>query len=483
MDDPDDVPASVPAPAGAEPSAPAAPKPLPKAPRVNTILADRKDSAGPKVSLDDLINFLRRFEGAPGSQPGAGAQQPNVSKEQRKFRKFDAAAAKPAQPPPGAAGGEASAAPIDPATDNPEGLKAAGAARADDGSIVTGVTFKGARKPKVQTRNALLGFLMQGVALLLMVACFFLGRVTVTPGALKPAPARAAADQPPKAMSPADMNQLDQGIAAESAGDARKAAAIFERLRHGATHINGLDYQSAWLAYQMGDMESAHTLLDRSIVEGENVGESYDLRGLIANQRQARHGLHDLEAATQTDPFDAGGFFHWGEALRRLGKPQEALVHLIQAAERADSPAARATYLLKARLTQIELGQQEQFAHELAAEMALPKPPVEWVLTAAAQDMHNGDYPAAVADLNRARQLMDPSQLALELRDYFFMEYADKEALKGIYAEILGPPAAGRPARTPAQTAPIAPTPADGLPATLSAPAVPEASAAPPFGQ
>jgi tetratricopeptide (TPR) repeat protein len=267
------------------------------------------------------------------------------------------------------------------------------------------------------------------------------------------------------------MGLIDQAVDAAAAGDAKKAAAVLDQVRHTSGHIDGLDYQLALLAFASGDFPSAMLSLNRSIAEGEEVGACYGQRGLIANQRGPARGLHDFEAATQSAPFDAKGFFYWGEALRRSGKPQEALIHLRQAVERASTPAEQANYQLKVRLTQIELGREKEFAPELAAEMALARPPGDWVLTAAAQDMHSGNFAAAAADLNRARQLMDPAQLSGALRDYFFQGYRTEVPLARIYSEIMLPSTPSEPTPTPAAT------PAEALSLTLTAP--PGASPAP----
>jgi tetratricopeptide (TPR) repeat protein len=475
MADSDDAPS----PGGTPPSGAASspvgtPEPLPKAPRINPPTAAQRrgetSAAGPEepvedIDLEDLVAWARSLDGtAAAPSPPAEHQAPRshsrrrqLSHEKRKFHKFDPVAAKPEHPPLEAREGEAVERPPDAENDPPAG------AGDDDEEVrvAVGDPRQGLRRTKAPPRSLLSSLAIQGFIVFLMGASFYLGRLTLptnpaTP-AKKAAPIPAESDKAPDILSAPIMSLLDQAIAAENAGDAKKATALFDQARHDGGHIQGLDYQLAMLSYHSGDLPSALLMLNRSLAEGENAGQSYGLRGMIANRKGPAKGLHDFEAGTQADPFDPTSFFYWGEALRRTGQPREALVHLLQASQRARSAAELATYQLKVRLTQIELGQDKEFAQELAAQMASSHPAPEWVLTAAALDMHREDYAAAAADLARAEQLMDRAALAQALRDYFFYSYADKPQLAALYAAILPP----LPKPAPAVITPAEPLPTD----------------------
>jgi tetratricopeptide (TPR) repeat protein len=312
----------------------------------------------------------------------------------------------------------------------------------------------------------------QCVVVGLMGSCYLLGRMTL-PGRIPAAvPPNAAAEgkEPatPLGVPEPAMGVIDQALAAQNAGDSENAFRLLDQLRRDGGHINGLDFQLGWLAYQRGDYPGALLALNRSIAEEEEVGSSYDLRGLIAGG--PRPGMTaDFEAATQANPFDAIAFFHWGEALRRSGKPRQALIRLRQALDRAQTPATQSLFGLKIRLAEIELGEEKNFAPALAAALARPQPASEWLLTAAAQEMRGGNYSAAAAHLEEARQVSGSAVIGSALLDYFFQGYADKPEMAGVYAEIPGPP---MPPMPPAPAAFVGPAglPAVALPAPIAAP-------------
>ena len=149
-------------------------------------------------------------------------------------------------------------------------------------------------------------------------------------------------------------------------------------------------------------------LLNKSIAEGEQVAASYNLRGVLFNRQAVDKGLSDLKLAAQLDPFDAKDAFFVGEALRRQGKPQAALEYLQQAVNRLDNPFEESFYQFKYRLALLEAGREQEFAPELTAKLALNPPPVDWLFTAAAVEIHRGNLPAAGADLDKAQAQVLP---------------------------------------------------------------------------
>jgi tetratricopeptide (TPR) repeat protein len=194
------------------------------------------------------------------------------------------------------------------------------------------------------------------------------------------------------------------------------------------------------------------------------VAAAYRLRGTLLNRvGGATRGIGDFEQATQIDPFDAQNFYFLGEALRRAGKPQEALVRLKQAFDRLREPAFESEYRLKIRLTQIELGEEQEFVPEMAQRLAENPPPPDWLLTAAAVDMEHRDFAAAATHLERARQYMDKQVFALRMRDYFFYSYRIYPPLARFFA--VDPTAVPAPSasETPKVRAPFAHEGGDAL--------------------
>jgi tetratricopeptide (TPR) repeat protein len=400
------------------------------------------------ADLAQLLVWAHEFDGTrqpagKGASAETEANRQQQSRRRHKFRRFDPEAA------------ETSETAAEPAKDVPAGETALAGTAGDDLADGAGaragwgrqrINRRGALgQPRFQPPSLLSSLVVQFLILAFLVAGFLLGRATLSAKAAAAArrsvPLPADSDKEPALLSASEMALIDQAIAAENAGDTKKAFTIFDQLRHGKGHVAGLDYQLASLAFRSKDAASALMLVNRSIAQNEAVSDCYALRGLIMNSRGVLKGLHDFQAAAQVDPFGAKSFLFWGEALRRAGRPQEALVHLREAVARAQNPWDQAMDELKVRLTQIEIGQGKDFAAALEAEMALPSPPVPWLLTAVAQELHDGDFPAAARNLERARPLLGAALMAGTLRDYFFMAYADKPALATVYAEILGRPA------------------------------------------
>jgi hypothetical protein len=446
------------APGGAPP-----PAPLPKAPRANPpTVGQRREKApsGAKMTMGEVVAWLGRMDlgpDRPDEEPSGPEVQP--TRESRQFRRMQSAAARAARMAAARAHEGAAA---------EAGFPEDGAPRTEDGAIIPELTPRGERRVNPPAAGLFSNVVAQCIVLVLMGLCFVLGRVTLParpPAAVRGAAPAVGSKEPAagNGVPGPTMALLDQALAAQN-NDPGKAVKLLERLRGGGQHISGLEYELGWLAYRNANYPEALLALNRSIAQGEEVSESYDLRGMITGGRLSGLGTLDFEAATQANPFAANAFFHWGEALRRVGKPRQALVHLQQALDRAQTPGARTVYELKIRLTQIELGEEEDFAPALAAALAQPQPATEWLLTAAAQELHNGNYRAATASLERARQFGNLPFLSAALRDYFFLGFAERTEIADEFAKIFGQPA-------PAPPTVIPELPAVSFPAPPTAPA------------
>ncbi len=241
-------------------------------------------------------------------------------------------------------------------------------------------------------------------------------------------------------VSPEVMDLLDQAMAAEAASDYGKAIEILERAQRDAGHIHGLNYRLAALSYKANEMPRVLPLLNQSIADGEEVAACYSLRGTLSNQIEGTpQEPGDLERATRLDPLNARFFFVWGEALRRAGKLQLALPQLQRAVDRSQEPALAMIYALKLRLTQTELGQADVFANEMAEKLKDVPPPVDWLLTAAATQMHGGDFPAAATTLDRIRALIGERETARQLQDVFFKNFAHETELVRFFEVAVSP--------------------------------------------
>ncbi len=296
---------------------------------------------------------------------------------------------------------------------------------------------------------------LQGLVFALIVASFFVGRATVP----KAAPvAVVAAGEPVTSKDGSEpgllpdnlLAKIDEALAAESAGDTRRANELLQSVKDGGAQVRGLDYHLALLNFSNGELARVLPQLNQSIAKGEEVAACYNLRGTLANrQGGVNRGIADLELASKIDPFNARYAFFLGEALRRRGQPQAALVALRQAYHRLREPALEGMYLLKIRLAELELGQAADFSAELAVRLAATPPPLDWVLTAAAVELHRGNMPAAAEYLEKAHNLVPERELLMRLRDFYFYGFSDRKELEKYFAPLKAVPLLSSTAATP----------------------------------
>ncbi len=472
-------------------------KPLAPAPRVNPPninTAKEAPPAGGPPGFNDFLEWMRNQVG--GSDPAAGSSSPRgpLPKEKKKFqrRDTDAKAETPAVPVPGAAessvrdvlapeaGSSPSASTLAPDTTSP-------AARPDVASSTKGppipvepLTSRVRRQQTPAKRGSWLGVATQLGALALLVGSFVLGRFSVSKVVVAPAAPAApeVVNRDGKAttilLSDANATLIDQAMAAEQNRDFKTAADLLGKVKASGEHVRGLTFQLAQVAVFQGDFVKALPLLNDALVEGENVGEVYNMRATLSTGRGGLVrgiGMNEYETSTKVDPFGARNFYYWGSALRRVGKDQAAIVRLQQAIDRLREPEEESLYRLTLRLAQIEAGQEKDFADELAKQLALPNPEMDWLITAAAEEMHNGKFAAAAGYLDRAAARGGSEIFASRLRDYYLSQFRFEKELARFYAKApsatpataMNPPA---PADSPAPDAsaspassPVAPTP------------------------
>lgn len=443
-----------------EPVHPAPPVPLTPAPRANPpSVFNPKDTPAPAAApagFSDFVTWMQSITGAPAAPPPAGNPEGRtlLPKTQKKFHRYDPDAPRP-----------------DPAAPAPDAPAAAEAAEESGGpanrtmprTLLPAASSGPApvvrrRRPKPVAGAA------EGPALrfpwrLLSVAAllagsFFYGRKTAFDAASSkaaPPPARVSLDRSAGEASFAGL--FNEAMSAEARRDYPQAARLLEQARQNGSRTTGIDYQLALLAFESGNFPGAMSLLNHSMDVGEEVAASYELRGLLNNRTSGiNRGLADLETATRLEPFNARYFYFTGEALRRNGKPQAALTYLLHAADRLREPELEGLYNLKVRLTQIELGQENDFANQLDAALKLEPPPVDWLFTAAAVELHRGRFDAAAGFLDKIVAVTDERTVNSRLRDYFFYGFANEKSLARFYAGIHRAEAAAKAAHVPPPT-------------------------------
>ena len=121
-----------------------------------------------------------------------------------------------------------------------------------------------------------------------------------------------------------------------------------------------------------------------------------------------------------------------------------------QAIDRLREPTAEGLYRLSLRLTQVEIGQEAVFADELAQQMALPHPNIDWLFTAAALALRDAKYNDAAAYLERAQACGDPDGFDLRMRDYYIAQFSTRKELARFFATLNRSSATPAPGSTPA---------------------------------
>ena len=451
---------------------PAGPSPLTPVPRANPpSVFNQKETPAPapaaEPGFNDFLAWMASRAGDQSPAPPAPVSAPRTTlpREQKKFHRADA---------------ETKADKRWSSADS-AGAGFAGTAKPADASASAGLPV--IRKRRKSTADGgrfeeMRRLLMPPMMLLaLVVGGFALGRRTAPKSsAVTVAPVAKIQSDKAGPQSARIAELIDYAMTAETKGDFKGARDFLEQVQALGSHAAGLNYHLALLAFEDGDLPRAMTLLDQNIEKAEDSAASYNLRGILVNRTGGiNHGLDNLEAATRFDPFNARYFFFLGEALRRSGKPQQALVRLREAVDRLREPPLEGIYKLKLRLTQIELGLESEFATQLADELARTPPPIDWLFTAAALEMHRGHFDTAAAFLDKASTVADPREVNSRLRDFYFFGFAHEKPLARFFAansnrEAAHPPSAPAPAAN-SITALVPPAPPNA--ATSPTPGVP----------
>jgi len=241
-------------------------------------------------------------------------------------------------------------------------------------------------------------------------------------------PAMAPAEETTEAAptrDPAALEQLGEGLEAQLQRRPEEALEKFTAALEADPDLPGVRYQMAVAAYQSGDDAGAKKYAGEAIAAGQNTADAQILLGTIA----ARAGDHATAgaafgSAVAADPANAMAYYNWSESLRHEGKPQEALEKLKMALTRNPGEPL---YALKQRLARIEAEDDlPGLAEETRAQVNLDPPSGDWLLTAAALDLAQGDQTSAARMLEGARRNMQPILFfGLLQEDPFFKKYQE----------------------------------------------------------
>jgi tetratricopeptide (TPR) repeat protein len=461
-----------PDPAAPAKSSDAAARPRPRANPPNAQQAQQTKQTG-TFSFNDLVHLARSLTGEePPPSPNASART-LISRDQKKFSRQKS---QPFAEPSDSAADSPSDAPSEP-EESPKSLSSPAPSASISASAPlrksVSVAFargSGGGQSRRVRRSVLMPFVLAQLA---MIALVFVGWLIFRAPREEPDTARAVPPAPSKVsaasaapLSPRAFELIDRMMEAEKAGDFRKALDLCEQIRRTERRAPGLDYRQALLSAKAGGGPQVVVALNHSLAANEELVNSHNLMAaMMLQQGNLAGAIREYEAAAQAGPFEDKAFFYWGEALRRMGQPQAALIRLDQAIDRARDPADEAFYQSKVRLTLIEMNREQEFAEELRTKLALNPPPVDWLVTAAAVELHRGKFDAAAGYLDQASKMVPPKLLEDWLRDSYLFGFAREKTLARFYGQ-LAPPAAP----VSAETAPSAAEPQEPLPGVPQGP-------------
>jgi len=204
---------------------------------------------------------------------------------------------------------------------------------------------------------------------------------------------------------------VEQAIVAEHLGNWEEAAQRLIAAKYKNLALPGVIFRAAKLYYDHNDFDSADRLFESAISFGENVDAANYFRGMIASGKGDFAGAERFfEAATTAAPFNADYYYSLAETCRKDHRPKEAIARYEQAARRAGGDEEQTICRFKARIAALEAGEVAQVSSELDQKQKSGPLSVDWLLTAAALEIHELHAPEAVKLLDQARET-DQSRL------------------------------------------------------------------------
>ncbi len=197
---------------------------------------------------------------------------------------------------------------------------------------------------------------------------------------------------------------VEQALAAQRLGNWQEAAERFFAAKRKNTAYRGLLFRVGKLHYDHGEFDTADKLFEKSVAFGENVDTASFLRGLIAVGRSNFAAAERFfEAAANAEPLMPAYPYYWAEAIRRDHQPLEAIPVYERALRRFDTDQERTICNFKIRMAMIEAGQTAPLSVEIDAKQQAGPLPVDWLMTAAAIHIREGNIAEALPLIEKAR--------------------------------------------------------------------------------
>jgi len=288
---------------------------------------------------------------------------------------------------------------------------------------------KGSRILEIQQAALVLG------VVLLMGLAFFLGknfeRLKYMVLARTNPPLEKMPDHYPGVSAP---DLVEQALEKERTGDWQEAVKMLLTAKQKDLRYRGIFLQVGKLFFTHRDYASADKAFARAIAFGEDLGEAWQFRGLVAIQRNDFTAAQQhFEEATRADPFVADFHYFRAEALRLGLQPQAAIPHYEAARVRARNEQDATVCAFKIRLARMEAAASAEVETELAEKAAAGPLSVDWLLTAAALKLRAGKIEEVIRDVEGARAAKDPGLFSSCVSDMVFKDAARK------HPELAGP--------------------------------------------
>jgi len=196
---------------------------------------------------------------------------------------------------------------------------------------------------------------------------------------------------------------VENAIVAERLGNWDEAAKRLVAAKHKDPALGSVLFHAGKLFYDHSDFESADRLFARSIGFGENVDAALYFRGMIASARSDFSTAERFfEAAANAAPFNADYYYSLAETLRKDHRPRDAISRYEQAARRGGDEAEQTICRFKMRMAELEAGDLTKVRAKLDQQQSRGSLPVDWILTAAALEIQQGETEQAIPLIEQA---------------------------------------------------------------------------------
>jgi tetratricopeptide (TPR) repeat protein len=215
-----------------------------------------------------------------------------------------------------------------------------------------------------------------------------------------------------------------------------EALALLDPLLAANPDLPGVRYQAALAAQMTGDGAKASKLAAEAMQRKEETSELQVLVGVLAMQEKKFPEAEKAFArAVELNPSNGIALYNLSEALREQGRPREA-IEMLQRAKEIDPK--RKLLALKIRLAQLEAGENlDEIELGVVTRQSEDDQTEDWLMTAAAVHLKDGNYRQAIEALRTARGVMGLDNVrAVFSDDRFFRQFSADEQMAEFREEI-----------------------------------------------